>query len=308
MTALIEARHLQKSYGALRAVDDVSFIVQPGEAYGLVGPDGAGKTTTLRLMAGVITNEGGDVRVAGFDMNKQAEQARTRLGYLSQRFSLYTDLTVRENLTFFGQMRGMQGVELTRRASELLRFVGLAGFEERWTGELSGGMKQKLGLATALIHRPPILLLDEPTGGVDPLARQDFWQLIIRLLAEGIAVVVTTPYMDEAVRCNRLGFMMNGRILTEGTPRQLTRQFQGHVLELVATPKEQAKAIARQDPAVRDALAFGDRLHLHVTVLEEAMYRLPALLREAGVTVNSLRPITPTLEDLFIALLEPTLP
>ncbi len=308
MTALIEARHLQKSYGALRAVDDVSFIVQPGEAYGLVGPDGAGKTTTLRLMAGVITNEGGDVRVAGFDMNKQAEQARTRLGYLSQRFSLYTDLTVRENLTFFGQMRGMQGVELTRRASELLRFVGLAGFEERWTGELSGGMKQKLGLATALIHRPPILLLDEPTGGVDPLARQDFWQLIICLLAEGIAVVVTTPYMDEAVRCNRLGFMMNGRILTEGTPRQLTRQFQGHVLELVATPKEQAKAIARQDPAVRDALAFGDRLHLHVTVLEEAMYRLPALLREAGVTVNSLRPITPTLEDLFIALLEPTLP
>lgn len=308
LTALVEAHHLQKSYGALRAVDDVSLVVHPGEAYGVVGPDGAGKTTTLRLLAGVITNEGGEVRVAGFDMSKQPEQARARLGYLSQRFSLYTDLTVRENLMFFGEMRGMHGADLNRRATELLGFVGLTGFETRWAGDLSGGMKQKLGLATALIHRPPVLLLDEPTGGVDPLARQDFWQLIIRLLAEGIAVVVTTPYMDEAVRCNRLGFMMNGRILTEGTPRQLTRQFVGHVLELIATPKEHAKEIVRQDPAVRDALAFGDRLHLHVTMLDEAMNRLPSLLQEAGMTVTALRPIPPTLEDLFISLLEPAVP
>lgn len=304
-TALISAHHLQKSYGTLRAVDDVSLTVQPGEVYGLVGPDGAGKTTTLRLLAGVLANEGGEVRVAGYDMSHHPEEARARLGYLSQRFSLYFDLTVRENLLFFGEMRGMHGRALTQRATELLGFVGLTGFEERRAGELSGGMKQKLGLATAIIHRPPVLLLDEPTGGVDPLARQDFWQLIIRLLADGIGVVVTTPYMDEAVRCNRLGFMMNGRILTEGTPLRLTSQFKGYVLELIATPKAQAQRLALTDPSVRDALAFGDRLHLHTTALEEPLARLPATLAAAGVTVSTLRPMVPSLEDLFISLLEP---
>lgn len=305
MSTLIAAHHLRKSYGATRAVQDVSLEVRPGEAYGLVGPDGAGKTTTLRLLAGVLANEGGTVHIAGYDMGKQPEAARASLGYLSQRFSLYGELTVRENLHFFGEMRGMRGRDLAQRATELLRFVGLTGFEERRAGELSGGMKQKLGLASAIIHRPPVLLLDEPTGGVDPLARQDFWQLIIRLLAEGIGFVVTTPYMDEAVRCNRLGFMMNGRLLTEGSPRELTTQFAGYVLELVAHPKAQAQRLVEQMPTVRDALAFGDRLHLHVTDLAEPLATIPALLHAAGVMVSSLRQITPTLEDLFISLLEP---
>jgi ABC-2 type transport system ATP-binding protein len=305
MTALIEAHRLRKSFSDTDAVKDVSLVVHPGEAYGLVGPDGAGKTTTLRLLAGVLANEGGDVRIAGYDMRTHAEQARARLGYLSQRFSLYADLTVRENLLFFGEMRGMTGAALARRAPELLDFVGLAGFEARRTGQLSGGMKQKLGLATALIHRPAVLLLDEPTGGVDPLARQDFWQLIIRLLAEGTAVVVTSPYMDEAVRCNRLGSMMGGRILTEGSPRELVRRFDGEVLELVAHPKDSARQVALAVREVRDAIVFGDRLHLHVADAQSVSARLPLLLDAAHITVTRLRPIPPTLEDLFLSLLDP---
>jgi ABC-2 type transport system ATP-binding protein len=302
--ALIEASDLRKSFRGNAAVAGVGLSVQAGEAYGLVGPDGAGKTTTMRLLVGALAGEGGAVRIAGHDLQREPEEARAAVGYLPQRFSLYSDLTVYENLRFFGEVREIPKAALAARAEELLGFVGLQGFEDRLAGVLSGGMKQKLGLACALVHRPRVLLLDEPTGGVDPVTRQDFWQLIIRLLTEGVAVVVCTPYMDEAARCNRVGFMYGGRILTEGSPRALTAGLAGRVLELAAHPKEAARRVALADPEVEDALAFGDRLHLRVAQSEGPLARLPAALAEAGVAVERLRSIPPSLEDVFISLLE----
>ncbi len=303
MTLLVDARDLHKHFGGTRAVDGVSLAVSAGEAYGLVGPDGAGKTTIMRLLVGALKLDSGAVSVGGHDLRHHGEEARTMIGYLAQRFSLYTDLTGLENLRFFGEVRGLRGKAFEERAAELFRFVGLAGFEDRLAGNMSGGMKQKLGLATALIHRPQVLLLDEPTAGVDPVTRQDFWQLIIRLLAEGVAVVVSTPYMDEAARCNRLGFMYQGRLLTQGAPRELTAGMNGRVLELIAHPKDKARDVCLADADVEDALAFGDRLHLRVGQTEGPLARLPGALSRAGVKVDRLRPIPPSLEDAFISLL-----
>ncbi len=304
MAVLIEAHNLRKSFGQTPAVAGVSLNVSGGEAYGLVGPDGAGKTTTLRLLVGALSADEGTARIGGYDIQHQTDLARTRLGYLAQRFSLYGDLTVLENLRFFGQVRRLSGPALHNRAAELLGFVGLLGVENRRAEQLSGGMKQKLGLACALVHRPDVLLLDEPTGGVDPLTRQDFWRLIIRVLAEGAAVIISTPYMDEADRCSRVGFMHSGRLLVEGTPHELTAPLAGHVLELAARPGEQAKRLARADPEVEDVLAFGDRFHLRVRTAEGPLARLPKALEAAGASVDRLRLIRPSLEDVFISLLE----
>lgn len=303
--ALIEAHGLQKTFGTTKAVDDVNLNVEAGQAYGLVGPDGAGKTTTMRLLVGALAQEGGTVSINGHALATDPEAARASVGYLAQRFSLYTDLTAFENLRFFASVRGIRGSAFNQRAEELFNFVGLHGFEKRLAGAMSGGMKQKLGLACALVHRPKVLLLDEPTGGVDPITRQDFWQLIIRLLSEeGMALIVSTPYMDEAERCNRLGFMYQGRILLEGTPRELTATMNGRILELVAQPKEQAKVTSLADPDVEDALAFGDRLHLRVRSAEGPLNRLPGALKSANVDLTRLRPIPPTLEDAFISLVQ----
>lgn len=303
MTLLIEAIHLHKHFGPTQAVNDVSLTVRAGEAYGLVGPDGAGKTTTMRLLVGALRVDKGTVRIAGHDIHTQTEQARAKVGYLAQRFSLYSDLTALENLHFFAEVRGIAGQAFAARAAELFKFVGLDGFEGRLAANLSGGMKQKLGLACALIHRPQVLLLDEPTGGVDPVTRQDFWQLIIRLLSEGMALVVSTPYMDEAVRCNRLGFMHSGRLLTEGAPRELTARLAGRVLELAAHPKDVVRRITLADPEVEDVLVFGDRYHLRVTSTAGPLARLPQALVSAGATVERLRAVSPSLEDAFISLL-----
>lgn len=303
MTARISARDLRRAFGEVHAVDGVTLEVRPGEAYGLVGPDGAGKTTTMRLLVGALRPDGGSVTVNGLDMSDRPEVARAGIGYLAQRFSLYGDLTVWENLRFFGEVRDIRGEAFRARAAELLCFVGLAGFEERRAEALSGGMKQKLGLACALIHEPDVLLLDEPTGGVDPVTRQEFWKLLIRLLAGGRSIIVSTPYMDEAARCSRVGFMYGGRILVEGTPRQLTAGFAGHVLELAATPRHAARDAALADPDVEDVLAFGDRLHLRVRDAAGPLGRLPGALAAAGIEVERLRPVAPSMEDLFISLL-----
>jgi len=303
MPVLIEANDLHKTFGHTRAVNGLSLRVNAGEAYGLVGPDGAGKTTLLRLLVGAFRADSGAAQINGYDVARQTEAARQHIGYLAQRFSLYGDLTVLENLKFFGDVRGLSGSKVDARAGELLKFVGLAGFEQRRTDALSGGMKQKLGLACALIHEPKVLLLDEPTTGVDPVTRQDFWQLLIRVIAQGTAVVVSTPYMDEAARCNRIGFMHSGRLLVEGTPRELAATLNGRVLELVAQPKDRAKQIARADVAVEAVLTFGDRFHLRVTEPGGPLARLPVALAEAGVTVTRLRAIPPSLEDVFISLL-----
>ena len=306
MSALVEARDLRRSFGKVRAVDGVSLTLGAGEAFGLVGPDGAGKTTMLRLLVGALTPDSGTVLILGHDVAREAEQARSSIGYLAQRFSLYGDLTVIENLTFFGQVRGMSRSRIAVRSRQLLDFVGLHGAEGRRADALSGGMKQKLGLACALIHEPPVLLLDEPTAGVDPVTRQDFWQLIIRVLGEGTGVIVCTPYMDEAARCTRVGFMYSGRILVEGAPRELTGSMEGRVLELAAHPKKRAAEIALGDPSVEDAIEFGDRLHLRVTEADGPLHRLPGSLAAAGLNVSRLQPIRPSMEDVFISLLAGT--
>ena len=307
MTEAIVADQLHKSFHDVHAINGLSFKVDPGEIYGLVGPDGAGKTTTMRLLCGGFRPDVGRATIYGYDVIKQPDQARTQIGYLAQRFSLYGDLTVLENLRFFAEIHGIPTSDWKPRTQEILKFVGLDEFSNRRAEQLSGGMKQKLGLATALVHRPKVLLLDEPTGGVDPVTRQDFWQLIIRLVGqEGVSVVVSTPYMDEASRCTRVGFINRGQLIVEGTPSQVTSHLAGRVLELVGEPLETMRRVATADPDVEDVQVFGDRLHLRIKPAsgERIIERLPAALQARGVALQRLRPIAATLEDVFIELSE----
>ena len=307
MTSAVVAENLHKSFEDVHAVDGLSFKVEPGEIYGLVGPDGAGKTTTMRLLCGGFRPDAGHATIYGYDVIKQPDQARTQIGYLAQRFSLYGDLTVSENLRFFAEVHGIPSSDWKPRTQEILKFVGLDEFSDRRAEQLSGGMRQKLGLATALVHRPKVLLLDEPTGGVDPVTRQDFWQLIIRLVGqEGVSVVVSTPYMDEASRCTQVGFMNRGKLIIEGTPGQVTTHLNNRVLELVGEPLEMMRHIATRDPDVEDVQVFGDRLHLRIKPesTSRVVERLPTSLQQQGVTVQRIRPIPPTLEDVFIELVE----
>jgi ABC-2 type transport system ATP-binding protein len=301
---LLETHDLVRTFGMLRAVDGLDLEVKAGEMIGLVGPDGAGKTTTIRLLCGALQATSGTIRVAGYDLPGQVEKAREEIGYLAQKFSLYGDLTVKENLEFFGEVFDMDAAERKERSKDLLRFAGLEEFADRRAAALSGGMQKKLGLASALVHRPKVLLLDEPTGGVDPVARQEFWHLLIGLLREGSAVLVSTPYMDEAMRFNRVIFMNHGRALTAGAPRDLIARLDGRILELAAEPQMKAREIADQDVDVEDVHSFGGYLHLRVRSPEGPKKRLPGRLKKAGVSVQHLLPVAPTLEDVFIQLLE----
>jgi ABC-2 type transport system ATP-binding protein len=314
---LIQAENLHKHFGPTRAVDGVSLQIRAGEIYGLVGSDGAGKTTTLRLLVGAMKADGGQITIGGVDALRDPEAARAQIGYLSQRFSLYEDLTVLENIRFFAEVRGLRADEWLPRCMEILDFVGLGDFKDRRAGQLSGGMKQKLGLASALVSRPRVLLLDEPTTGVDPVTRQDFWQLLIKLVAltpgpspkgrgEGVAVLISTPYMDEAARCNRVGFMRQGRIITEGAPSALRAPLNDRILELRGGPIHILKHVSQKDPDVEDVQAFGDRLHLRVGEKKggAVIARLPSKIRSEHGRVDDLRPVPPVLEDVFIALSE----
>ena len=305
--SMIEAVALRKNYGAVRAVDGLELRVEEGEIYGQVGPDGAGKTTTMRLLCGAVAPTSGTIRIAGFPVPGKVEQARSHIGYLPQRFSLYEDLTVLENLRFFAEVRGLSGKDWRPRSGEILRFVGLEEYVNRRAGQLSGGMKQKLGLAVALVHRPKVLLLDEPTTGVDPVTRQSFWQLIIRLLTtEGIAVLVSTPYMDEAGRCSKVGFMQAGSLVVEDSPGRLRAMLNDRILEVVGRPLPLLRQAVRADPDVEDAQMFGDRLHLRTRpgALEAVAGRIGQMAVENGAMVERIRPIAAGLEDVFISLLE----
>ena len=301
---LLETKNLVRTFGSLRAVDGLDLQVGPGEMVGLVGPDGAGKTTTMRLLCGALQATSGTIRVAGYEIPAQVEKAREEIGYLAQRFSLYGDLTVQENLEFFGEVFDMPESDRKQRSKDLLRFAGLEEFANRPAIALSGGMQKKLGLACALVHRPKVLLLDEPTGGVDPVARQEFWHLLIGLLREGSAVLVSTPYMDEAMRFNRVIFMNHGRALTQGAPRDLINHLNGRVLELAADPQMAARQIAADDPDVEDVHTFGEYVHLRVRSAEGPLTRIPQQLAEAGISLHHLHTVVPTLEDVFIQLLE----
>lgn len=340
---LVQANSISKSFGETRAVDNVSLQIKAGEIYGLVGSDGAGKTTTIRLLVGALKADAGEINICGYDINKQTEQARTQFGYISQRFSLYEDLTVLENIRFFAETRGLKSNEWLPRCNEILEFVGLEKFKDRYAGQLSGGMKQKLGLASALVTRPRVLLLDEPTTGVDPVTRQDFWQLVIKLVSTsalrgtngvstveaqlvdetrpsttdfaknaqssaqgGVSVLISTPYMDEASRCHRVGFMKDGKIIAEDTPSNLRARLKNRVLELRGSPLNLLRQISHVDEDVEDVQAFGDRLHLRVgeNKAQDVLSRLSSRISEAGGRVDELRAVNPVLEDVFIALSE----
>jgi ABC-2 type transport system ATP-binding protein len=303
-SVLLETSNLVKTFGAVHAVNGLNITVRAGEMVGLVGPDGAGKTTTIRMLCGALSPTSGSIRVAGYELLRQVEKAREHIGYLAQRFSLYGDLTVSENLEFFGEVFDMNEGERRARSKELLEFAGLSRFADRRAIALSGGMQKKLGLAAALVHHPKVLLLDEPTGGVDPVARQEFWHLLIRLLREGSAVLVSTPYMDEAMRFNRVIFMNKGRALVDGAPRDLLHRLDGLVLELASDKQMEARRLASRDPDVEDVHAFGGQLHLRVKQSAGPLERLPIVLAAAKINVIHLKPISPTLEDVFIQLLE----
>ncbi|HLO30270.1 MAG TPA: ABC transporter ATP-binding protein [Anaerolineales bacterium] len=321
MNYLVQANDINKSFDGLKAVDHVSLQIRAGEIYGLVGADGAGKTTTMRLLVGALKADSGSVNICGFDVARQVENARAQIGYLSQRFSLYEDLTVLENIRFFAEVRGLKSNEWLPRCMQILEFVGLDKFIDRRAGQLSGGMKQKLGLASALVTRPRVLLLDEPTTGVDPVTRQDFWQLVIKLAStpltaspreisegqgEGVSVLISTPYMDEASRCHRVGFMKAGHIIAEDSPSNLRARLNGRILQLRGSPLNLLRHVAHKDTDVEDVQAFGDRLHIRVgeNKVQDVLSRLKSEIRSEGGQVDELRSVPPVLEDVFIALSE----
>lgn len=303
MEYAIETKELTKVFGSTIAVERLTLRVQRPEILGLVGPDGAGKTTVLRMLAGLLKPTSGRASVLGYDTVRQSEAVKARIGYMPQRFSLYADLTVQENLSFFAEAYGVPHAERAERMEELLGFAGLSAFRKRRAEHLSGGMKQKLALACTLVHHPPLLLLDEPTTGVDPVARREFWSILYRLLVQGQTVVVSTPYMDEAERCSRVAFLAAGRLLRVGTPPELKAAYPHQLLELCGGPVGAALTLARQAPGVRDVQVFGQALHLVVDDAAASLEPVRAHLEAAGLEVTSLRPIAPTMEDVFMALL-----
>jgi len=295
---------LEKRFGPVRAVDGLTFDVQPGEIFGLVGPDGAGKTTTMRILAGVLAPDGGKAIVAGFDVGSDPEGAKHELSYMPQRFGLYEDLTVDENIRFYADLFGVKRAQREARAAELLTAAGLVEFRDRIAGKLSGGMKQKLGLICALIHRPRVVLLDEPTNGVDPVSRRDFWSILYGLVSEGVSILTSTSYLDEAERCHRVGLIHKGRMLFCDEPKELKKRFPGVVLALRSTDAPRAMEALLGAPGVRSTVLVGDAVHLFADAAGERVGEIRRRLDTAGVAVDSLEEIPPSIEDLFVSAVE----
>ena len=303
MSAVLEASGLTKRFGNTAAVDGLSLSVAGGEIFGLVGPDGAGKTTAMRLLTGVMSATAGSATVLGVDVTREPEAIRHRIGYVPQSSSLYADLTAMENLRFYADLFGVPRAERNRRAQELLALSRLTPFASRLARNLSGGMRQKLALCAALIHNPEVLFLDEPTIGVDPVSRRDFWLLIYQLLQQGLTLMVSTPYLDEAERCHRVGLMDRGRLVACDAPSALRRLLPGSLLELRGVPADAARGILARLSEAREVEVFGETLHISVGEAGAALPAIRAALDRAGFRDAALRPILPSLEDVFIAVL-----
>ena len=303
ITPAIRADGLSRSFGTKAAVRALDLAIGKGELYGLVGPDGAGKTTTIRMLAGILDPTAGDAVVAGHSVRSDPERVKERIGYMSQRFGLYEDLTVHENLNFYADLYAVPGRERRERLSRLLAFSRLEPFQRRLAGALSGGMKQKLGLACALVHTPEILLVDEPTNGVDPLSRRDFWKILYDLLREGVTILVSTSYLDEAERCTRVGLMYNGRIIREDPPLIVRRSSTRPVLEVWCGQVRQAAQVLKGLGGVASVSAYGDRLHVTLETDTTTPAVLERLQRE-NIPVREHRRILPSLEDVFISMVE----
>jgi ABC-2 type transport system ATP-binding protein len=297
----IQAENLTKKFGPVTAVDRLNLSVKKGEIFGLVGPDGSGKTTIMRLFSGVLRPTGGEAWVLGHAVSKEAEPLKDRIGYMAQKFGLYGDLTVMENIHFYADLYDVPRKERIPRIERLLSFSNLSPFKDRLAQNLSGGMKQKLGLTCALVHTPEILFLDEPTNGVDPVSRRDFWRILYDLLREGVTLFVSTAYLDEAERCHRIGLMHNGRMLSIGTPKEVKDLMKGELWEVRCEQRMKAVQILQDLSGVKGAGIFGDKIHVLLEDNDRAKPEMERALRESGFGIFSLRKIPPSLEDVFIA-------
>jgi len=299
-TNIIEVEGLSKSFAGVPAVDRISFSVRKGEIFGLVGPDGAGKTTTMRMLAGVMSPDGGRATVVGLDIATEAETAKHKLSYMPQRFGLYEELTVAENIRFYAKIFGIDSQERDENSARLLAAAGMGEFVKRQAGKLSGGMKQKLGLICALIHTPELILLDEPTNGVDPSSRRDFWRILYSLLEKGVTILVTTAYLDEAERCQRIALLHEGRLLFCDTPARLKANLAGGVLAIVSNQARELGKFLANNELISNIVTVGDGLHLIVENPDEAIPKIERMLDTAGFSYEKLEKITPTIEDVFI--------
>jgi ABC-2 type transport system ATP-binding protein len=299
---IIHTEHLARSFGKLVAVRDVSLDVRPGEIFGILGPNGAGKSTTIRMLCGILDPTGGVGRVVGFDIAREPERIKERIGYMTQRFSLYEDLTVAENLKFYA---GIYGIKRSRRSARIAEVVERAGLSERRdqiAGTLSGGWKQRVALACSTIHSPPLLFLDEPTAGVDPVSRREFWEQIYEIAAQGTTAVMTTHYMDEAERCHRLAFIFRGELLDVGTPDEIVRRRHLRIAELDIERADEASAMLRTRDDVEEVAHYGHRLRLATRRNVDPVDLARRVLAERGVSTGDLRETRPTVEDAFVAM------
>ncbi len=311
MEFAIEAQDLTKNYTSKAhrpAIDRVNLAIQKGQLYGLVGPDGAGKTTMLRMLSTVMTQTSGKAWVVGYDVRTEAEKARRKIGYMPQNFSLYPDLSVLENLNFFANIHRIPADVKKIRIQEMLDFTRLDRFRQRRAGALSGGMKKKLALACALVHDPVVLLLDEPSTGVDPVSRRELWVILANVVQQGVTVMVSTPYMDEAERCHKVGMLLDGRLLVEGTPDDLTSQMPFGIIEVKAKPRKNMRQIVSETAGVIEWRPVGDRLRLSVSPgagdQEQIMAALSEQFQAASLDVRLLRKARPSMEDVFVHLVE----
>ena len=298
-TAIV-LQKLTKSFPGVRAVDHLTFEVRSGEIFGLVGPDGAGKTTTLRMLAGVMPPDEGSATVAGFDVGRDPEGAKHHLSYMPQRFGLYEDLTVDENIRFYADLFGVSRAEREDRSAELLAAAGMSEFRKRLAGKLSGGMKQKLGLVCALIHHPQVILLDEPTTRVDPVSRRDFWRILYELVSQGVTILTSTAYLDEAERCHRVALMHQGKLLFCDTPAQLKTRLGKGVLAVISPDPRRLREELEKAEGISSLLMTGDGVHV---VVDNASLRLPQFqvrLQAAGIPFDEIRQVAPSIEDLFV--------
>ncbi len=300
----IQTINLTKTFGTFIAVNQLNLEVKRGEIFGLVGPDASGKTTTLRMLCGILIPDGGEARVEGLDIQKDRELIKEKVGYLPQRFGLYGDLTVIENIQFYADLYQVSKKVRRERIPRLLKFANLERFVRRKAQDLSGGMKQKLGLICALIHTPPILLLDEPTTGVDPLSRRDFWVILYELLKEGVTILFSTSYLDEAERCSRVGLIHQGELLAAETPAEIKARVKGAILEIRTTNNQQAIKALEDLEGIRSLVLSGDKIHLLVDDIEEGERVMRERIKTLEMELLGLEVVRPTLEDAFVSIVQ----